>query len=227
MLQNGDKKRDYNMIFRLKPESKSNSVIIKYLGNLPLSEKINDEIMECVVDSNDTAGMNTFDIGTGTIDGYSLYGSFYRCHITESHLLISKKLPVMRLSIEYNKKIVYGKLLDIFIYANIKSSVKSENQLINTPLECSYIKEISTDIGAQETNMESFTTFKDIIRELRTKMTSQDSLDLFKELLTLREEERRKQLGDNDLYHIPTNTINFDELVENEELEEEVLSKIH
>jgi hypothetical protein len=225
MLQNGEKKRDYNMIFRLKPESKANSVTIKYLGNLPLSEKINDELMECVVDSNDTAGMNSFDIGE--INGYTIYGSFYRCHITESHLLISKKLPVMRLSVEYNKKIIYGKLLDVFIYANIKTGVKSEKQLINTPLECSYVKEISTDIGAQETNMEYFTTFKDIIRELRNKMTSKESLELYGELLTLREEERRKQLGDNDLYNIPKNTINFDELVENEELEEEVLSKIH
>lgn len=102
-------------VFRIKPISGS-SVCLKYKGIVTEVQKLGDEIVE--LDSimhiePEVVGKHAIQLES--IDSYEMLGRIYRSNIVGSYVVLKSNYPVIYLTIEFNKSIVSGSLLQIYV----------------------------------------------------------------------------------------------------------------
>ena len=126
------------LFFNIKPHS--NHIVIKCIEKTEKEEHILDEPLEC---SPNKVGDEKYIHDLSDI----LYIRFYKCTISDSFLMSNKILPIMYGSIAYQDKIMGGILANLFVEFKIEDEVKSEKQLINSPLNGSYRITLKPNIG--------------------------------------------------------------------------------
>jgi hypothetical protein len=88
-------------------------------------------------------------IAIKSIDGYEMIGRIYRCNIVGSHLVMSNRYPLVYLSISYQKPMVNGSLLQIFISMDMserqKKQIKKNSQYINLRIRGKWVRHIDMD----------------------------------------------------------------------------------
>jgi hypothetical protein len=101
-------------VFRVRPDG-SERGIIKYVGMVNENDKLGDEIVELdkpIHPKYDIYGKHTLPLKQ--IDSFDIMGHIYRCNIVGSHIVVSRRYPVMYLDIYYEKSMVSGSLFQIF-----------------------------------------------------------------------------------------------------------------
>lgn len=113
-------------VFRLKPISRSNSAKIRHVGNLLEGEKLGDEIVELdtvLHPEADIVGKHAIPINK--IDSFEMLGRLYRCNIIGTHIVVSRRYPMMFLNVHYDRPMVSGSLLQIFFSIDMDKDEKT------------------------------------------------------------------------------------------------------
>jgi hypothetical protein len=113
-------------IFRLKPKYGSYLCDVVCIGFVEIGAEIKDELMEIDTpkEMKDNIGDNTIHICSH--DGYDIIGKMYKCNIKEYMLIGCQKIPLMYLSVSYQKKFITGFLMNIYFYFNVSDETMNE-----------------------------------------------------------------------------------------------------
>jgi hypothetical protein len=119
------KDENIHPIFRLRPHNRTNTATIKYVGTINENEKLGDEIVE--LDSplhpdSDSVGKHAIPIKR--IGEFEMVGRLYRCNIVGSHLVASRRYPMMFLNVHYDRPMVSGSLLQLFFSIDMNNDEK-------------------------------------------------------------------------------------------------------
>ena len=108
--------KNQTTVFRLKPESHTNRAVIKYVGKLTGDEKLGDEIVELDKTLHpDSLVVGKHAIPMKKIDSFDILGRLYRCNIVSNHIVVSRRYPLMYLTVEYERPLVSGPLFLSFV----------------------------------------------------------------------------------------------------------------
>lgn len=125
-------------VFRLKAESNSNRAIIKYVGNIGEDDKLGDEIIELdkpLHIDHQTVGKHA--IPMERLDSFEMVGRIYRCNIVGSHIVVSRRYPLMYLTVEYDRPLVSGSLFQIFL--SLDMDIKQKRELMDSKNNAKYV----------------------------------------------------------------------------------------
>lgn len=130
------KKDETSAVFRLKPDKRSNSAIIKFVGRLNVNEKLGDEVIELDKPIHpDACIVGRHAIPIKNIDNFEMTGRLFKCNIVGSHIVASYRYPLMYLNVHYDKSMVSGSLFQIFVSINInpeeKKAIKNNKDYVN------------------------------------------------------------------------------------------------
>lgn len=133
-----DKKTTYaksNPVFRIRPDG-SEKGIIKYVGIINENDKLGDEIVELdkpIHPNHEIVGRDAIPIKK--IDSFDMIGRIYRCNIVGSHIVASRRYPVMYLDIGYERTMVTGSLMQIFFSLDMniedKKAIEHAKRYVN------------------------------------------------------------------------------------------------
>lgn len=124
--ENKTKYQKSSPVFRVRPDGQERG-ILKYVGMINENDKLGDEIVELdkpIHPDYDVRGENTLPIKQ--IDSFEMMGHIYRCNIVGSHVVASRRYPVMYLDIYYEKSMVSGSLFQIFFSLDMDIEEKKE-----------------------------------------------------------------------------------------------------
>lgn len=114
-------------VFRLKPESNTNRAVIKYVGELKENDKLGDEIIELDIPLHpDAITVGRHAIPLKKIDNFDMIGRLYRCNIVGTHIVVSRRYPLMFLNVHYDRPLVSGSLFQLFISLDMDNAKKRE-----------------------------------------------------------------------------------------------------
>ena len=145
----------------------------------------------------------------------TVYFQFYKDNLASTYISKTTKIPVFHCSIMYQKKIILGNLMNIYLYFNIDDAkkIKSFDQLINTNLNGKYELVIEYNDRRENLPFDEFVSYEDLVLDILQLLSS----DLMKEIIDSemekKDNDRRKQYGSIDDYDIPNKILNFSELV--------------
>lgn len=125
-------------VFRIKPESNTNKAVIKYVGKLNEDEKLGDEIIEL----DRPLHTNSLIVGKHAIplkkiDSFDILGRIYRCNIVSTHIVVSRRYPLMYLTIEYERPLVSGSLFQLFL--SLDMDIKQKRAIIDSNNNAGYV----------------------------------------------------------------------------------------
>lgn len=118
-------------VFRINPRNRSNDVMIKYAGVINDNEKLGDEIVELdrpIHRDHDVYGRHSIPIKR--IGEYEIVGRIYRCNIIADYLIKQTKYPYIYLNVGYDRALVSGSLIQVFLIFEMDTN---EKKLITTP----------------------------------------------------------------------------------------------
>ena len=150
---------------------------------------------------------------------------FYRSNINQGYMLNNKKLPIMYASVTYNKPLVTGHLFNIHIMFEITSDtsqIKTVTQLLSTPLTGKYYIEIDIDDKKDTIDIVEFAGYKETADNLMAILSSDSMIDIIKQQLKKRDEERIKKWGSPADYKVSVPKYNFGDLVKRYEKGENI-----
>jgi len=125
-------------VFRIKPESNTNRAVIKYVGKLNEDEKLGDEIIEL----DKTLHPNSLIVGKNAIpmkniDSFNMVGRLYRCNIVSTHIVVSRRYPLMYLTVEYERPLVSGSLFQLFL--SLDMDIKQKREIMDSKNNAGYV----------------------------------------------------------------------------------------
>jgi hypothetical protein len=158
--------------------------IIKGAGNIKLG---NGEVVK------DTL-LNRFNI-TNVV-----YGEINKCNIIDKYLLSNKKLPVLYVSVVYEKPLVRDVLFTIFLYFTITDDIKNENELINKEINGLFSVEMmmnkSNTVIESDISKNGYVNDDTVIENIKEMIFSSEIKPIIEGLITIKDEERRKRILD-------------------------------
>jgi len=183
----------------------SQKAIIKGAGSIKLG---NGEIVK------DTL-INRFNITN------IVYGEINKCNIVDKYLLTNKKLPVLYVSVVYEKPLVRDVLFTIFLYFTITDNIKNENELINKEINGSFSVEMimnkSNTIIDSDISKNGYVNDDKVIENIREMIFSSEIKPIIENLIVIKDEERRKRILDmypGQIKHEPPKiSYKFDDLL--------------
>jgi hypothetical protein len=146
-------------VFRLKAHNKTNTATIKYVGFYNEGEKLGDETIDLdrQYKSEKSVGRNTIPLKT--IGKFTLTVRLYKCNIVGSHIIASKRYPLMYLDVCYEKTLVTGSLFQIFLSLDIdkeqKKNIKDNKEYVDLKVNGIWRRHIDCDEELKE-NYEKF-----------------------------------------------------------------------
>lgn len=160
----------------------SHRAIIKGAGNIKLG---NGEIVK------DTL-LNRFNI-TNVV-----HGEINKCNIIDKYLLSNKKLPVMYVSVVYEKPLVRDVLFTIFLYFTITDDIKNEDDLINKEINGLFSVEMmmnkSNVIIDSNISNNGYISDEKVIENIKEMIFSSEIKPIIENLIVVKDEERRKRI---------------------------------
>lgn len=138
-------------VFRIKlKEPRINQCKIKLAGIINENDKLGDEVVELdkpLHKDYHAVGKNAIPIRD--INGYNILGRLYICNIVGSHIVSSSRYPIMYLTIEYQKTIVTGSLLQLIFSIDMekeqKKAITAPDQYVNLSFTGNFVSHIECD----------------------------------------------------------------------------------
>ena len=183
-------------IFSLKGIKNKNQAKVKHIENLKL--KKNEYISDTLI--------KKYDIMP------NITGEIYKCNISHEYLMMTKKLPMISALVVLDKPLRRILLFRIYLFFIIESEVKSEKELINTPLNGKFVIEISLNDTKREIDNSIEKYLGDEI--MYDKLTSFTQEDEMKELIGILVDDIDKKLEEQykkefEYLKPPTNIISL------------------
>ena len=129
-----------------------------------------------------------------------VHGEINNCNIVDKYLLSNKKLPVLYVSVVYEKPLVRDVLFTIFLYFTITDDIKNENDLINTEINGQYSVEMIVNktnvVLDSDINNNGFTNNNEIINDIKKMIFSPETLPIIDNLIKIKDDERRQRILD-------------------------------
>jgi len=137
-------------VFRLKPINRQNKAIIKCVGEINENEKLGDELVELSKPIHPQyAIFGKHAIPIKSIGKYDMTGLIYRCNIIDTHVVITKRYPLMCLNVMYERSIVSGCVFQIFVSIEMpreeKQKIRKNNDYINLEFSGLWFRQIECD----------------------------------------------------------------------------------
>lgn len=203
-------------VFRLKPDKRSNSATIKYVGYYNEGEKLGDEIIELdrQYKSDEPIGRNAIPLKK--IGSFSVTARLYKCNIVGSHIIVSKRYPLLYLDIGYEKTLVTGSLFQIFLSLDMnrddKKEIKDNKQYVNLKVKGIWRRHLDCDDELTE-NYEKFLV----------EMLEEDGLDTLYKSTDSNMIEKRSSMNETDVVEWVDNYVKeerkfYDSLIQEQEV---------
>jgi len=144
-------KKEIHVIYHLKPEYSENVVVIQPIMSAE-EGNFSDDLLEKYPITN------------------NIFGEIYRCNIIDNFLVSSKKLPVVCISITFEKNVLRSYLYKLFLQFTITDNIKNAKQLIKNRIRGKFTIEIIGDTHItilDEPNMEIENSVKKIISKMK------------------------------------------------------------
>jgi hypothetical protein len=137
-------------VFRLKPINRSNQAIIKYVGFLSDGEKLGDEIIELDRPMHPEFTIyGKHAIPIKKIGNFEMLGRIYRCNIVGTHIVVSRRYPLLYLTVQYERPMVNGSLFQLFVSIDIdkdqKEKVKEHKKYVDLQFSGTWYQHIDCD----------------------------------------------------------------------------------
>jgi hypothetical protein len=217
------KEREANRmyIYQVKAIKNTNKVNIKMSGFINDGDEFNDENIDVVKDimDGDEKSVQIVEF---------VHARFNKPNISSVFLLSNKKLPVLYASLIYQKPLVMGVLFNMTIFFEITSDtlkIDSIDQLLDTELEGKFTTDIMMDEKIETMPMEKFSGYPETIKNILSLLKSETMIEIIKQQLNKRDEERRERYGCLSDYRPSIPKYNFSDLVNKSEENEEELEK--
>jgi len=123
-----------------------------------------------------------------------VYGEIYKCNIIDTYLLSNKKLPILYVSVVYEKPLVRDVLFTIFLYFTITDNIKNENELINNEITGLFSVEMMMDKSNNIIESDVYIDDNTIIENIKKLIFSSEIKLIIEELIIIKDEERRKRI---------------------------------
>lgn len=161
-------------VYTLEGVPGENAVRVKYIDTVEMNEgdTLKDTQLEC------------YEIKS------FFHGEVYACNISNYALTASKKQPVLYVSVFWTQYLKKTLMYKIYVYFNIESDIKTEDDLLNKPVYGSFSTEVVVAGKRQqlENSTDKFPTNQELIATLVTFTKDADMVEL---LTTLSEAEEK------------------------------------
>jgi len=141
-----------------------------------------------------------------------VYGEIYACNLTDSFLLSTKTLPVLYVSVTYQRALRCVLLYRIYLYFSIEDDIKSSEELIGSPINGKFSMKIFMNGSEQPigNNIDSYVGNEEIYNKFKTFTTA----DEMKELTTVMVEEILEKFSEmykdeRNSFEVPSNIISL------------------
>ncbi len=144
-----------------------------------------------------------------------IYFQFFKDNLASTYISKTSKIPIFHCSVMYQKKILMGNLLNIYLYFNINNakSFTSFKQLTESNLKGTWELEIESNDRKTTLPFEQFVSYEDLITDLLDILASDTMKTMIEDEMINKDELRIKQYGKVDDFKIPDKVINFNDLV--------------
>jgi hypothetical protein len=133
----------------------------------------------------------------------------------------NKKLPVLYISVVYEKPLVRDVLFTIFLYFTITDDIKKEDELINTNINGNFSVEMimnKTNIVLDsEISNSGYVSDENVINDIKKMIFSAETTPIIQNLINIKDEERRQRIlkmrPGNIICEPPKISYKFDDLL--------------
>lgn len=136
-------------VFRLKTSYGSNTVTTKIIGVTGNEQDLKSERMEFETDTKSINELGKNALFIEKYKGYTIKAQAYISNIGGTYLVTQPKLPIMYMSILYERKFLSGCIFSIFVFFEISDESKKEltdpQKYINHPITGKFSIEIIRD----------------------------------------------------------------------------------
>ena len=150
--------------------------------------------------------LKTFDIFK------NVKAEVYKCNITHVFLISSKKLPMLYISVIYERPLRRVLLFKVYVCFDIESEIKADKDLINKPLDGKFSLEISIDSQRKDIDdkMSLFPGEEKVCEKLLNFSTAPEMKELILDLIDeVNEKIKKEYAAEMEYYKPPTNVISL------------------
>ena len=212
--------KNQTTVFRLKPESHTNRAVIKYVGKLIGDEKLGDEIVEL----DKTLHPDSLVVGKNAIpmkkiDSFDMLGRLYRCNIVSNHIVVSRRYPLMYLTVEYERPLVSGSLFQLFL--SLDMDIKQKREIMDSNNNAGYVDLCFT--GSWYLHMDCDDELKENYEEYIVKMLEDEAGELLVKESSDMDDNAICNWNDN---YVRENRVFYDELLNEREFKFTSINKM-
>ena len=127
-----------------------------------------------------------------------VFGEINKCNIIDKYLSSNKKLPILYITVVYEKPLVRDVLFTIFLYFTITDDVKNENELINAELNGTFSIEMimnnSNIVIDSDISTNGYISDDKVIENIKEMIFSQETKPIIDNLIVSKDKERRERI---------------------------------
>ena len=183
-------------IFSLKGISNKNQIKINHIENVTLQKE--EYIPDTLLDR--------YDIMEGII------GEIYSCNITHIYLMESHKLPMLYISVIYERPLRRILLFRVYLYFTIEDNIPSVKHLLNNEINGYFSLEINIENEKKEIEKKITKYLGDekMVDKLKNFTLKEEMKELIKNLVMEANQKLREEYSKEfEFYEIPKNTISL------------------
>jgi hypothetical protein len=184
-------------------------------GYVKYGDDFDDEVYDLKFLDNNKNNTLTVDNNKVQLTN-DIFFQFYKDNIPETYIIKTTKIPVFHCAVMFARKILLSNLLNIYLYFNIQNtkSYKSFHQLSSSNLKGTYELVLEYNGNQQNLPFSKFISLEDLTLDILKLLQSDLVRELINDIIEVNNEECVKKYGKMDDHEVPTNIINFKNLVE-------------
>lgn len=114
----------------------------------------------------------------------NVFGEIYRCNITDSFLMSTKKLPLSYINIIYEKPLRRIQLFRMYVYFTILQDITSQSQLLDEPISGKFTLELIVNNDAKQIDqLEIYPGNKNIKKKFLKFVKHEEMINLISSLV--------------------------------------------
>lgn len=169
-------------------------IIIKFVGNIENIESCHDTFLE------------EYEIQSSP----RVIGRIFACCIPEKFLMSSKKQPILKFDVIYERPLLTALVLQLYVLVTITENVKSAEQFLHSSLDCVFsIEIVSNDVSrVLDGNLIKYPGNEKIIQILKIMTTHPYMKECISSFIAKTEKANRKKYIDDDYTDMESPSLN-------------------
>jgi len=127
----------------------------------------------------------------------NLIADVFACNISDTHLMSTKKLPILCTVISFEKSIRKIPLVKMYLYFTITSKIKSGKQLFKKQLKGDFNLELKLgdSIMKLDEEFKNYPGNSEIVKWMEKYVRNEEMINMFDELIEIEQNKLRKEYG--------------------------------